>query len=170
MERRVTFLLLCACVLGGLCAPLVQAQEFKRLEELVAMGVSHHVFARQGEPTIQVLVLGSVGAPGVYEIGTGVELDQLLALSGGMSFESTEGSVTRVTIRLFREGSGQRSLVYEAPMERLLAEPGLYPLLQEGDVLTVEAVTVAGGRFGWRDALSILTSALSMAILFERFL
>ena len=46
----------------------------------------------------------------------------------------TETSKTSVTVRLFREGGGRRDLVYEVSLERMLAEPDLYPPLQDGDV------------------------------------
>ena len=168
MKRSRPFLIICTYALVCSITPLVQAQEFKRFDNINAEGVSYHIFAKQGEATVQILVLGSVASPGVYEIGVGIELDQLLALTGGTTLATSTGSETRVTVRLFREGTGRRDLVYEAPLERMLAEPGLYPPLQDGDVLTVETITIERDRFGWRDALSIVTSLTSIVLLIDR--
>lgn len=167
MRKSHPFLIICAYTLVCFLTPLAQAQEFKRFDELTAQGVSHYIFAKQGEATVQVLVLGSA-RPGIYELGVGVKLDQLLALTGGTPLVTNTGTETRVTVRLFRgEGSGQRDLVYEAPFERMLTEPGSYPTLQGGDVLTIETFNIQKTRFGWRDALTIATSLTTVIILIE---
>ncbi len=168
MKRSRPFLIICIGTLVCSITPLVQAQEFNRFDNMRAEGTSYHIFAKQGEATIQILVLGKMGSSGIYEVGVGIELDQLLALTGGTIPAASTGSETRVTVRLFREGTGRRDLVYEAPLERMLAEPGLYPPLQDGDVLTVETFTIERDRFGWRDALSIVTSLTSIVLLIDR--
>ncbi len=166
MKRSRPFLIICTYALVCSITPLVQAQEFNRFDNMRAEGTSYHIFAKRGEATIQILVLGSTGS-GIYEVGVGIELDQLLALTGGTTMATSTSSETRVTVRLFREGTGRRDLVYEAPLERMLAEPGLYPPLQDGDVLTVETITIERDRFGWRDALSIVTSLTSIVLLID---
>lgn len=150
----------------------VQAQDFAGISTRLTTGTSYHIFAKEGEATLQVLVLGSVGSPGVYEVGVATDLGQLLALTGGPPLESTTGSVRRsseVTVRLFREEAGRRNLVYEAALERMLVEPGLYPALQDGDVFAVERITVERQRFGWREGLSLLSGLASLGLLIERF-
>ena len=147
------------------------AQEFGRIDNLINTGTAYYAFAQPGEATVQVIVLGSVAAPGVYEIGISVDLGQLLALSGGPPLIETTGTTrttSETTVRLFRKSTGRRDLVYEAPLELLLTEPDLYPSLQDGDVFTVEVVTKIKTPFGWRDALSIITTGLAVAILIER--
>ena len=148
-----------------------RAQEFGRIDNLINTGTAYFAFAQPGEATVQVIVLGSVAAPGVYEIGISVDLGQLLALAGGPPLTETTGttqSTSETTVRLFRESTGRRDLVYEAPLELLLTEPDLYPSLQDGDVFTIETVTRTKTPFGWRDALSLVTTGLAVTILIDR--
>ena len=158
MRRIPFFSIIYTSVLAFSISLPVQAQDFGRVGKMLSQGTSYHVFAKPGEATVQVLVLGSVGAAGVYEVGVGTELDQLLALTGGTPMARTETSKTSVTVRLFREGGGRRDLVYEVSLERMLAEPDLYPPLQDGDVFTIETITTVRTRFGWRD---VFTDSLS---------
>ena len=134
-------------------------EEFLRLDQLESVGAAHFVFAKKGQATIQLLVLGSVGSPGMYQVGVDLELDELLALSGGM--EITNDS--KVTVRLYRESSGRRNLIYEAKMDRLLAEPRLYPPLRDSDIIVVEAKERA--KFTLQLGLSIITGISSVVLL-----
>lgn len=146
--------------------PSAQAQEFGRLGDIQTSGTSYYVFARPGEATVQVLVLGPGG--GIYEVGAETRLDEFLALVGGAPGFGTRssGSRTKVTIQLYREEGGRRTLIYEAPMEEMFAEPGQYPRLQEGDVFVVE--TIERSRIGWRDVLSVVTGISSVILLVTR--
>jgi len=161
------------CVLAVIIsASPIRAQEFGRINNVIAEGTSYHVFAQPGEATVQVLVLGSVGAPGVYEIGISVDLGQLLALAGGPPLTETTGGTTsstnETTVRLFRRGTGRRDLVYEAPFELLLTEPDLYPSLQDGDVFTIETITHQKERFGWREVLNLTTTVAALVLVYDR--
>ncbi|WP_457653557.1 hypothetical protein [Rhodocaloribacter sp.] len=142
-----------------------QAQEFGRVNKIQADGTAYHVFAQAGEATIQVLVLGAVNA-GIYEVRVGTDLEQLIALTGTSMTPGTAGESVKYTVRLFRDEDGRRTLLYEAPLEKMLMSAAAYPSLQEGDVVMVEGVSKA--RFGWRDALTILTSLTTVALLVER--
>jgi len=107
----------------------VKAQEFGRIGTYTITNTSYHAFARPGEATIQVLVLGSVNA-GIYEVGVGTDLGELLALTGTAIPERTKGEKRTLTIRLYREVDGIRNLIYEAPIQQMLNEPKNYPDLQ----------------------------------------
>ncbi|HMB93799.1 MAG TPA: hypothetical protein VKP65_23300 [Rhodothermales bacterium] len=152
--------------MGLLVALPVQAQELGRLGDVQATGTSYHVFARPGEATVQVLVVGSSG--GIYELGADTRLDEFLALIGGAPGFGSSSSArkVKVTIQLYREQEGRRTLVYEAPMEQMVTEPGQYPRLQEGDVFVVEIVEK--NRIGWRDVLSVVTGISSIVLLAAR--
>ena len=152
-------------VLTVLLAWPSQAQEFGRVNKIQADGTAYHVFAQAGEATIQVLVLGAVNA-GIYEVREGTDLEELIALTGTSMTPGTAGESVKYTVRLFRDEDGRRTLLYEAPLEKMLTSPAEYPALLEGDVLMVEAVSKA--RFGWRDALTIVTSLTTVALLVER--
>lgn len=136
--------------------------------EMRTDGSSYHMFARPGQNTIQVLVLGDVGQPGMYEIGEGLDLAQLLALSGGPGLQRSARNRSETTLRLYRPQDGQRELIFEAEMEGFMREREAYPSLRQGDVFQVE--TVERERFGWRDALRILTAAATVTFSIERLL
>ena len=140
----------------------VVGQELKRFEQIISQGTSLHIFADQGEATIQVLVLG-VSKSGVYEIGPDIRVDQLLFLSGGTEF----GKKFRVTVRVYREEVIDRRLIYESPLEDMLLTPSQYPDLVGGDVLVVEVEERS--RFDWRDAVRIIATVSSLVSLVRLF-
>ena len=151
--------------------PSANAQEFGRIDELTNTGTAYYTFAQEGEATVQVIVLGSISRPGMYEVGISVDLGQLLALSGGPPLDRTSGvrsTHNETTLRLFRETTGRRDIVYEAPLDLMLSDPNLYPPLQEGDIFTVQTTTIERERFVWRDALSIFSTITSFALLIDR--
>ena len=152
---------------GG--APVVHAQEFGRIAELET-NVAYFYHARPGEPTVQVSVWGTVPRPGIYEVPDTTELDKLITMAGGVPMEPRSENQNRpeVTVRLFRpRGGGTRSLLFEAPMDSMLAgtAPG-YPALGDNDILVVETET--DQAFTWRDGLSIGSSLISVALLIVR--
>jgi len=118
-----------------------------------AGGTSYYTFARPGQNTIEVLVLGG-GQSGIYEIGENINLGQLMALAGG----GGGGGRTRVKVRLFRAENGERRKVLEEEIGNLAAR-SQYPSLRDGDVIRIETRQV----FSWRDALRISTTILSLA-------
>ena len=152
-------------VLFGLLVTPVMGQDFKRLEDINSQGTAFNIFATEGEATFQVLVLSDVGSSGVYEIGANTELDQLLALTGLTPPEESTESTTTITVRLFREGSGRRELVYEASLDQMLNEPGQHPPLREGDLLTIETFTKTRSRFDLSETLRIVSSLASIYLL-----
>ena len=124
--------------------PAAQAQP-ATFGEYDMVAASYHRFVLPGEVSIAVLVMGSTGSPGIYEVGRGTDLGRLVALTGAAL--STEAN--KITMRLFRQNGSARDIVYEASAEEFLAFPGAYPELQDGDILTVQAVERS--RFTWRD-------------------
>lgn len=130
-------------------------------------GTSYHLYARPGQNTVQVLVLGSGIQAGLYEIGEGTDVAQLVALSGyGPGVRRARDDRT-VTIRLYRDNANrQRELVYDTSLNALVAEQGAYPTLRTGDILRVEVVDRE--RFSWRDGLQIFTAGAAIALTIER--
>lgn len=156
------------CLLSVTAVPAASAQVLGTPTEVTATSVSYHVFARPGEATIQVLVMGDASG-GVYVVGTSTNMGELLALAGGTQIGSPQADVIRnVDIRLLREQGGRRAVVYDAPIEQTLMEPSAYPTLQDGDVLVVEA---RSRRSAWqraRDVLQVTTSFTSLLLLADR--
>lgn len=143
-------------------------QTFGRVGEIDARGTAYHVYARPGDATVQILVMGVNG--GIYEVTDGTRLDELLALVGGASGPEIGQQFPTIsretTVRLYRGAEGNRSLIYEAPLEQVLLEPHQHPRLLDGDLFLIETTT--RNRFSWRDALSIVSGLASVALLVER--
>lgn len=134
---------------------------------LQTQGTAYHVFARPGQNTVQVMVLGSGIQTGLYELGEGTDLAQLVALGGyspGVRQARTERSIT---IQLYRDNAqGQRELAYASSLSDLVAASEPAPALEMGDVVRVEVVDRE--RFSWRDGLRVLTAAASLTLVIER--
>ncbi|NBB86347.1 MAG: hypothetical protein GVY12_09065 [Bacteroidetes bacterium] len=159
---RWSFPLLLTLLLAA--APGVAHAQFSGLE---SQGTNYYTFARPGENTIQILMLGDTGRDGIYEIGEGTDLAEFIALAGGAG-ESPLGARERqnVTIRLLRKGDdGQRRVIYESSITDLLVDSD-YPTLQRDDVLRIRVRRRQ--VFGWRDALQIVTSASTLILLVDR--
>ena len=141
------------------------AQEVGRVGSVTASGVPYFIYAEAGEPTIQVNVVGG-GAGGIYEVGADLRFDEFLTLAT-LSPGVQGGTRQQITVRLYRTIGTQRQLVIEQDVQELLAaNPDTYPELQEGDFVNIEIRTRQ--RFGWRDALRIVTSASSIILLVDR--
>ena len=130
----------------------VQAQDLGGRQ---AGGTAYFTFARPGQNTIEVLVLGG-GQAGIYEIGEDINLGQLMALAGG---GGRTGRRTKVRIHLYRLENGRRAKVLGERIEDLAAR-SRYPSLQDGDVVRIETLE----RFNWRDYLRISSTILGLTI------
>jgi len=139
-------------VLGSLCwfvlPSLAPAQSIGRVEQTETNIGAYHKYVVPGVPTVLVQVLGTVRAPGLYELRADTDLGKLLALSGGPVLGPREESKKRrVIIKLFRPNSNSAVgavPLYEAVLDEAVATPGHYPPLQDGDVLIVEVVERSG--------------------------
>ncbi|MEM8601433.1 MAG: SLBB domain-containing protein, partial [Bacteroidota bacterium] len=127
--------------------------QYGRVERTNSNVRNYFFFTQPGEPTIQVYVVGAVVNPGLYEVGPGLDLGRLLALSGGPALTPQQAERRRTTtVKLFRPSSGNRP-IFEEDLDDSLTDVRSYPLLREGDTLMVE--TVEKQRFGWRDLLAV---------------
>lgn len=119
-----------------------------------AGGTAYYTFARPGQNTIEVLMLGG-GRGGMYQVGEDVNLGQLMALAGGGGGTNR----TRLKIYLYRIDNGERRKILE---ERIgdFAERRQYPSLQDGDVVRIETRQ----KVTWRDGLRIASTALSLGL------
>lgn len=145
-----------------------RAQEIGRLGNINASGVPYHVYAESGEATVRVYVVGGT-AGGVYDLGAGTRFDQFLTLISVGPETVTSATREKTRVQLYRtDEAGARRVVLEGEAEELLAaNPDEYPLLRDGDFVFVERRSRQ--RFGWRDALRIVTSVSSIIVLVERF-
>jgi len=118
-------------------------------------GTAYYTFARPGQNTIEVLVLGG-GQSGIYRIGENIDLGQLMALAGG---GGRGGRRTKITVHHFRNEAGKRTKILKEDLDDFAERPQ-YPLLQDGDVVRIET----SRKIGWRDGLRIATTALSLTL------
>ncbi|WP_118829930.1 hypothetical protein [Salinibacter ruber] len=149
------------CALGlALCLTLAAgpawAQQGGTAGGRQAGGTAYYTFARPGQNTIEVLVLGG-GRSGVYEIGENIDLGKLMALAGG----GGGGGNAKVTVNLFRLQDGERTRVLKERLSTFATRPQ-YPPLQDGDVVRLEVRQQQ--QFGWRDVLNITTTVTSLAL------
>jgi hypothetical protein len=168
MSPRLPFLV-AVTVLGAVvvlsAARPAYGQRFNRIEDTHSNVDAYFYHVQQGAASVQVYVMGTVQAPGLYEVSEGTHLGQLLALSGGPQLSpQRRASDRQVTIRLFRPtGYGERPL-YEERLDRAVAHPAAYPALRDGDVMTVEVLEK--DKFSWRDIFTVVgaVSALALAV------
>ncbi len=127
-------------VLAAAPAPEAQAV-LGRAEAMTTNADAAYYYVRPGTASVRVQVLGAVRAPGLYEVSEGMELGQLLALTGGPTLGvSPSGTRAEASVQLHR-ARGQE-LAFEAPLEQLVGSAET-PVLEDGDVLMVE---VRAGR------------------------
>jgi hypothetical protein len=133
----------------------------QQIGDIQTGGTAFYTFARPGQNTIRVLVIGG-GRSGIYEIGDNLELSELLALSGGGGATGQ----TKTTVRLYRSTRDGRQEIFEARLKDFIERSAEHPSLQGGDLVQIE--TVQRQRFGWRDVLRIVTTGLTVVFAVER--
>ena len=151
-------------VLAGAGVLSIYAQTPEDLDRLRSGVASNYNFSEPADVTIYVSVWGTVRSPGLYEIPEQTRLSRLWSLSGGPIVGPRQRRQDRtIRVRLFREGTSGRELIFEAEMQNEVIPMEDDPVLQEGDVLAVE--TLERHRFGWRDAISIVSAAGTLTLL-----
>lgn len=104
-------------------------------------------YAEPGQLTITVQAWGNLRLPGLYQIPQGSRLSTLVSLTGGPQFaQDRRMQDTRtITMRLFRRGEGdQPTLLLEREWVNEASVLDQDPLLQEGDMLSVDNVVKQG--------------------------
>jgi hypothetical protein len=158
-------LLLVLCVGGGLVPPDAHGQAFGRVEETKS-NVAYFYHARPGEATVQVSVWGTIPRPGIYEVPDTTDLDKLLTMAGGAPLEvRQEGrEAPSITVRVYRPKKNGRNQIFESKLDRMLQGTPSYPSLRDDDIVVVETVRPKQ-PFGWRDALSVVSTLASLTLL-----
>jgi len=158
-------LLLVFCVGGGLAPPDARGQAFGRVEETNS-NVAYFYHARPGEATVQVSVWGTIPRPGIYEVPDTTDLDKLLTMAGGAPLEARreDREPPTITVRVYRPEDGDRSEIFEAPLDEMLRGTASYPSLRDDDIVVVETVRPKQ-PFGWRDVLSVASTLGTLTLL-----
>jgi hypothetical protein len=157
---------LCLFANSHLLSPAFAQQNFGRIEDTQTNIKSWYYFVEPGAATIQVYAYGKVASPGVYVLEEGANLGLLLALSGGPVFASNPDWFQTPRVRLFRNRGGARVQVYESVMDDIHHANSDSPVLQEGDVMTIDVDQRR--RLNWRDVFTVISPILSTLLLVER--
>lgn len=125
---------------------------------------NHYQFVRTGEPSITVVVIGSVVRPGTYEVREGTDLNQLLLYTGGpreigRRVRRNTPDVNFFLSRTF-EGEGRR-IIFETTFEAYTTQFVDFPVMQDFDVVIVETDPVPTPI--WREVLTLTSQILSIA-------
>jgi len=128
---------------------------------------AYYNYTEQGDITIKVHVWGAVRFPGLYEIPRESSLSELVSLAGGPSFaERNKRSSRVVDVNLHRYQGTERQVIYNTTMENRIVVRDEDPRLQDGDVLTMEAVVRQG--LSWRDVFPIVSMVGTMVLIADR--
>ena len=137
-----------------------------RVDDTRTNAGTYHFFVAPGVATVRIEVLGVVRQAGLYEVAEGTDLGRLFALTGGVvAGRDNEELESDTVLRLYRPTGSGRDLVYVDSLEYGTIRPP-YPVLQDGDVVAVEIVTRR--RFGWRDALQVVSAVGVVVLAVER--
>ena len=155
-----------ALIFGFLLVASVQAQPVPQQDQL-SRTVTFFRFVEPGQASIRVNVWGDVSSAGRDEVQVGTGLLELLFLAGGPGERTRNTREERNTIvRLSRQTGEGWAVAYEAPLSDLMALQQPDPGLQDEDVIKIE--TSVRQRFGWRDALTVVGTVASLALIADR--
>ena len=119
-------------VTSALSVPTASAQEYGRIEDTQATAPGYFFFARPGEPVVAVTAVGAVTAAGLYLLGQGADVADLLALSGGIAVPGGQ----EPTVRVYRDGLA----IYESGLHAVYGPGAAPPVLEDEDVVEVTAL------------------------------
>ena len=160
-------LLVCCLLFLAAGAGVAQAQIVSDFERSRYSPAAYYHYAEPGDVTILANIWGTVRNPGLYEIPSGTRLSTLLSVAGGPAAGPRNRREDRtISIRLYRVENAQRVVIFEDVMENEIFASAEDPVLQEGDVLTVE--TIVRQRFSWRDLFPVIAAVASVALAVER--
>ena len=165
MVMRTTVLLLTTIVLFGVSS--ASAQDPTNLNRSRLNTAAYYNYSEQGDVTILVHVWGALRYPGLYEVPHGTRLSVLFSLAGGPQIgERSKRSKRTVDVKLVRVLGGERGVIYETSMENQIIVTNEDPVLQSGDVLSVESVIRQG--ISWRDVFPVVAAVASLALAIDR--
>ena len=150
---------------GGTSEPLYEAtlDDFVENESRQPELRDGDVIEVAAQPVARVSVWGAVNTPGLYEVGSSYDVEDLLSLAGGPQLGTLVDNNRRtVEIAVYRAGGPGSGPVFEATLEEFVSNPSAHPALQDGDVIQV----TTREKRGWtgRDTLTLLGVAASAGI------
>ncbi|MEM1115308.1 MAG: SLBB domain-containing protein [Bacteroidota bacterium] len=138
MRALLLAALAAAFLMPSVGAQIVPGGEFGRIDDRQTTPQGgYYINARPGEPTTRLSVWGQVLRPGVYEVGPGFGMGEVLALSGITEQQPREPGTPELYVRLIRGAEAGRAVVYDATLEAFARDAAPPPIL-DGDVIEVE--------------------------------
>lgn len=141
-----------------------QGNSLTQLYSLAEQMPNHYQFVRTGEPSITVVVIGSVVRPGTYEVREGTDLNELLLYTGGPRAIGVRTRRITPDVNFFLsrtfEGEGRR-IIFESTFEAYTTQFVDFPVMQDFDVVIVETDPVRPQI--WREVLTLTSQILSIA-------
>ncbi len=153
-------------VLGSPSSFAQGGPEFRQLDEIDTNISTFHYLVTPGTASIEISAFGDLVSPGIYILEENTDLAFLLALTGGPSAYNQPDVRYETTIRLFRNSGGAQALIYEADFKEVMDQISNAPVLNEGDVVTVEVKQIR--RTNWRDIFTIIGPVLSTLLLIDQ--
>jgi hypothetical protein len=131
----------------------------------------YYDLTRPGQDAVNINIWGAVRTAGYYVVPAGTDLSQLLSFSGGPSTLGERRRERRpdITVSISREMSEGRKVVYVADFNYLINEAQIYPVLEDGDIIILEGEPLPR-RWEARDYLSLVSTAVSVLLLIDRFI
>lgn len=167
MFFRLLTLLIASTLAFHFASADAKAQATNELERSRYSPAAYYNYSEPGDVTVLVNVWGTVRNPGLYEVPRGTTLSTLFSVAGGPSIAQRRRRETRtIEVRLVRNDGAERRPIFHSVMENEVVVADDDPVLQEGDVLTVETVTRQ--QLSWRDLFPVIGAAASMALIIER--
>jgi len=97
----------------------------------------------------------------------GTKLSELFSLAGGPQVgERFSREKRTIDVKVVRAVGAARNVAYETSMENQIVITSEDPVLQSGDVLSVESVLRKG--ITWRDVFPVVAAVASVALAIER--
>jgi len=128
---------------------------------------AYYNYSEQGDVTIRMHVWGAIRYPGYYEVPRGTRLSEIVSLAGGPQFGDRQRRTSRtVEVKLHRMIEGSRTVIYQETMENEIAVSNVDPVVQEDDLLSLEAEVRQG--FRWRDIFPVISMTGTIVLILDR--
>jgi len=156
------FLLICAFLLLIFASYPANSQSLSNIEELRDRIPNYYSFVRIGEPSIEIMILGSVKRAGTYKVRENVRLNELILFAGGPEGigNITRGKRAKSYIMVSRKMEDRREIIFETEFRETIVGELNFPIMEYGDIVIVERE--APRIITWRDVLTITAQGLSI--------
>jgi len=160
--RRTFLIIIAAFIVAGPAT----AQNISDLNRSRLNTAAYYNYSEPGDVTMMVHVWGALRFTGLYEVPKGTKMTELFSLAGGPVLGARGNrSKIQITVKIIRAVNQNRSIVYEVKMENQIVVTDNDPVIEDGDVLSVESVSRQ--TIGWRDVFPVIGAAASVVVMID---